>query len=113
MHRKKNSKEVIQSIKEEMFAGKHTEKEDELDWSFHEIWGLLKLVLEGRREGRKTRGRPRLGDDLWPYEANVCINEDGGFSCRGPANEERTNDDDDDHCFNAEITLPLLLGVEN
>ena len=49
-----------------MFAGKYNEKE-ELDWScMVRSEGLLKIVLEERMEGKRTRGRPRMGmiDDL-------------------------------------------------
>ena len=64
---KKTNEEVLCSVGEERSLI-DTIRKRKKNWIEHVVRGegLLKLVLEGRMEGRKTRGRPRVGmiDDL-------------------------------------------------
>ena len=64
---KKTNEEVLCSVGEERSLI-DTIRKRKKNWIGHVVRGegLLKLVLEGRMEGRKTRGRPRVSmiDDL-------------------------------------------------
>jgi len=75
------------------------------DWIGHVVRGdnLLKRVLEGRMEGKKPRGRPRMGmiDDLnegsyTERKGGQMVERRGEHGCQGPAEGQRTNDGDDD-----------------
>src|SRR5271168_211386 len=68
--------------------------------------GLLKLVIEGRMEGKRPRGRPRMGVidyivlGLYVYLKTRGLDRNvGWFGCRGPVMRQRTDDDDDDDCL--------------
>src|SRR5207244_4589662 len=63
--------------------------------------GLLKLVLEGRMENKRARGRPRIGmiDDLMEgsyvsMKRRVEDREEWRSWLQGAAGRQRTNDDD-------------------
>ena len=71
------------------------------NWIGHVVRGngLLKLVLEGRMEGKRPRSRPRIGtiDDLKEgsyvnMKRRAEIESDGGFGCQGPTRGQRTTD---------------------
>ena len=64
---KKTNEEILVSVREERCVVQAATKRKK-NWIGYVLRGdsLLKLVLEGRMEGKKGRGRPRLGmiDDL-------------------------------------------------
>src|SRR6476661_3996583 len=74
------------------------------NWIGHVVRGdgLMKLMLEGRMEGNRPRGRSRMGmiDDVLDetygdMKRNLKTEGVGEFGSQGPALGQRTNDDDD------------------
>ena len=69
----------------------------------------MREVMEGRMEGKITRGRPRKGmldefleDGSYAQMKRIAHDRVGGVGCRGPALGQSTDDDDDDelyHCI--------------
>src|SRR6476619_3540285 len=65
--------------------------------------GLMKLVLEERMEGKRPRGRPRMGmvddvlDETYGDMKRKAENrQNWRIGSQGPALGQRTNDEDDD-----------------
>ena len=78
---------------------------EELDGHVVRGDGLMKLVLEGRTEGKRPRGRPRMGmiddvlDETYGDMKRKAENrENWRFGSQGPALGQRTNDDDARAC---------------
>src|SRR6476619_5983940 len=72
------------------------------NWIGHVVRGdcLMKLVLEGRMEGKRSRGRPRMGmihdvlDDAYGDMKRKAENRENlEFGSQGSALGQRTNDD--------------------
>ena len=66
---KRTNEQVLSSINEKRSLIKNNMgHQEELDWIGHVVRGdgLMKLVLEGRMEGKRPMGRPRMGmiDDV-------------------------------------------------
>src|SRR6476469_2957132 len=76
------------------------------NWVGHVVKGdgLMKLVLEGKMEGKRPRGRPRMGiiDDVLDETYGDMMRKAeteriGEYGSQGPALGQRTNDDDAQH----------------
>src|SRR5580692_5306235 len=88
---KKTNEEILSLVGEERCLMKTIIKRKN-DWIGHVVRGdnLLKRVLEGRMEGKKLRGRPRMGmiDDLneGSYTEMKRRTDDrrGEHGCQGP-----------------------------
>src|SRR5580692_7727433 len=102
---KKTNEEILSLVGEERCLMKTIIKRKK-DWIGHVVRGdnLLKRVLERRMEGKKPQGRPRMGmiDDLkeGSYTEMKRRTDDREMwrehGCQGPAEGQRTNDDDDE-----------------
>ena len=75
------------------------------NWIGHVVRGdgLMKLVLEGRMEGKRPRGRPRiymiddvLDETYGDMKRKAETERFGEFGSQGPALGQETNDGDDD-----------------
>src|SRR6476619_5642736 len=73
------------------------------NWIGHVVrgGGLMKLVLEGRMQGKRPRGMPRMGmiDDVvdetyGDMKRKAETERIGEFGSQGPALRQRTDDDD-------------------
>src|SRR6476469_6037086 len=101
---KRTNEQVLSSMNEKRSLIK-TIWDREKNWIGHIVRGdgLMKLVLEGEMEGKRPRGRPRMGtiDDVLDetygeIKRKAETERIGEFVSQGPALGQRTNDDDDD-----------------
>ena len=101
---KKTNVEVLDLVREERNLVDTILKRKK-NWIGHIVRGegLLKTVMEGRMEGKRGRGRPRIGmiDELKEgsyvnMKRKTEIERNGGVGCQEPAGKQSTYDVDDD-----------------
>src|SRR6478609_5314719 len=101
---KRTNEHVLISINEKRSLIK-TIWDRKKNWIGHVVRGdgLMKVVLEGRVEGKRPRGWPRmcmiddvLDETYGDMKRKAGNRENGRVGSQGPALGQRTNDDDDE-----------------